>query len=487
MSQPVVRWPSTLRWRLTLWYTALLAVPLLVLAIGFYALFARTLARRTDRFIDDALTAFSRELVAERRAALSADVAIRSTVDEVRFRDLHIAVLDSAFRVVAMTPMPSSEPRPGAGTQQRFDAWIGSALPRRRPVLGAAATVRDAAGAFRVLVRPVTLAGEDFALTGTYSISEIDSMLSRIRGVLAIVIPLLVGCAAVGGYFLATRSLEPVAAMAARAAEITATNLRDRLPVSGGEELAGLARVVNDLLARLDASFAQQRRFMTDASHELRTPTAVLRTEAEVTLAQEHRTEDEYRESLAVISDAARRLTRIVDDLFALARVDAENVAARRERVHVEDVVDDAMRLVRSLAESRGVAIRVAEVVEAPVEGDSDLLARLLVNLLDNAIKHSPAGGCVAIEMASRDGFVDVGVVDQGPGIPEHARERVFERFVRLSEPGAESSESPDARPGGAGLGLAIARRIAEAHGGTLVLADASAGRTEFRVTLPVA
>jgi len=448
----VLRWPSTLRWRLTLLYTALLAVPLVALAFGFYALFARTLSQRTDRFIDDALTAFSRELVAERRAALNAEEAIRSTVEEVRFRDLHISVRDGAHRLIAMTPPPA-----------------------------------DTTGSFRVIARTENLAGEVFEVTGSYPTTDIDAILERIRSVLAIVIPLLIVGAAGGGYFMATRSLAPVSAMADRAAEITATNLRERLPVSGGEELAGLARVVNDLLARLEDSFARQRRFMADASHELRTPTAVLRTEADVTLAQQHRTEDEYRASLTVIRDAAGRLTRIVDDLFALARVDAENVTTRRERVYVEELIDDAMRMVRPLSETRGVRVTMPEAVEAPVDADADLLGRLLTNLLDNAIKHSPDGGVVEVRMQRRDGTVDVGVIDQGRGIPEADRERIFQRFVRLDDDGGAGAEQMGARPSGAGLGLAIARRIADAHGGSLVVFDSTPGRTEFRLTLPLA
>ena len=448
----MLHWPSTLRWRLTLLYTALLAVPLLVLAIGFYALFARTLSQRTDRFIDDALTAFSRELAAERRAALNAEDAIRSTVEEVRFRDLHIAVRDTAGRLIAMTPpLPAS------------------------------------AGPVRVISHSVSLAGDVFAVTGAYSTADIDEILKRIRGVLVIVIPLLLVGAAGGGYFMATRSLAPVSAMAERAAEITATNLRERLPVSGGEELAGLSRVVNDLLARLEDSFARQRRFMADASHELRTPTAILRTEADVTLAQSHRTEEEYRASLTVIRDAAARLARIVDDLFALARVDAENATTRRERVYVEELVDDAMRMVRPLSAARGVQVNMPEAVEAPVEADADLLGRLLINLLDNAIKHSPDGGVVEVRMHRRDGLVDVGVIDQGRGIPAEDRERIFQRFVRLSDDDGTSPDQAGARQPGVGLGLAIARRIAEAHGGSLIVSDSAPGRTEFRLTLPLA
>lgn len=488
MPPPLPQWPSTLRWRLTLWYTALIAVPLVAMAIGFYALFTRTLSHRTDQFIEDALTAFSRELVAERRAALSADAAIRSTVEEVRFRDLHIAVLDSAHRLVAMTAMPPEEARAGASDQSNFDSWIGHLLPANRSPVATTLTARDAGGAFRVIGRPVDLDGAAYEVTGAYSIADLDEVLERLRAVLAVLLPLLVLGAAGGGYFLAARGLAPVSEMANRAARITATSLRERLPVSGGEELAGFARVVNELLARLEASFTRQRQFVADASHELRTPTTVLQLEADVTLAQTHRSEEEYRASLTAIRDAARRLTRIVDDLFALARVDAGNPTARRERVYLEELLDDAIRLVRPLADARGVRIELTEAVEAPIDGDADLLGRLLVNLLDNAIKHSPDREVVEATMARRDGVVDVAIVDHGRGIPDAERERVFERFVRLplSEQSSDDSALVAAKTG-AGLGLAIARRIAETHGGKLVVSDSKPGRTEFRVTLPVA
>ncbi len=480
----MLRWPSTLRWRLTLWYTALLGLPLIALAIGYYFLFARTLANRTDQFIGDALTAFSRELIAERRASLGPVPAIRSTVNEVRFRDLHIAVLDTAGAVIAMTPMPAAELRADRAPQASFDAWIGGVIHGRSFADTIATTVNSRAGEYRVIARPVVLEGSRFQLTGSYSLDDIDSVLERIRGTFALLIPLLLVCAATGGYFLATRSLAPLSAMAARTEEISATNLRERLPVWGGQELAGLARVVNDLLGRLEQSFSQQRRFMADASHELRTPTAILRTEADVTLAQEHRIEAEYRESMMIIRDAARRLTRIVDDLFLLARADSGSVAARRESLYLEELVYDATRSVRPLADSRNVRVELGEVIEAPFDGDADLLGRLLLNLLDNAIKHSPPGSTVAVEMARLDGRYAISVIDAGAGVPAEDRERIFERFVRLDSAKADG-DSP--RQSGAGLGLAISRRIAEAHGGALALVDSHQGRTEFRLTLPAA
>ena len=153
----------------------------------------------------------------------------------------------------------------------------------------------------------------------------------------------------------------------------------------------GLAVVVNALLDRLETSFEQQRRFMADASHELRTPTAIIRTEAEVTLTRD-RGEDEYRSSVTVMRDAARRLTRIVDDLFLLARADSGHLVARRDALYLEELLHDAVRSVRQVAEQRGVVVKLGSIIEAPFEGDADLLGRLFLNLLDNAIKYSPKG-----------------------------------------------------------------------------------------------
>ena len=328
-----------------------------------------------------------------------------------------------------------------------------------------------------------SLRGQRFTLTGTYPLTDIEEVLDRIRKLFAVAIPLLVLFAATGGYFLAKRSLAPVSAMASRAADISATNLHARLPVGGGGEVVRLAQVVNALLDRLETSFEQQRRFMADASHELRTPAAILRTEADVTLSREHRTEAEYRESMAVMQDAARRLTRIVDDLFLLARADSGHLVPRTDDLYLEELVHDAARGVRHVADKRAVRVVIGSVIEAPFVGDADLLGRLLLNLLDNAIKYSPDGGAVDIEMVRRDGHYMIAVIDRGPGIPPESRDRVFERFYRAD---VVRSRNEASATSGAGLGLAIARRIAGLHGGELELADTRPGRTEFRLTLPV-
>jgi two-component system OmpR family sensor kinase len=476
----VTRWPSSLRLRLTLWYALLLGLPLIAFAIVCYVVFSRALLDRTDRFIDDSLGAFSRELVAERRAASSIDEAMRTTINEVRFPDLRIAIADSGGRIVVSTAAreeaQADQPPPPAIEHQFTEAVRASSLTAVRTI-----TLGANAGAFRVVLRPVVIRGERFRLGAAYPLRDIEQVLDRARRLFAVAIPLFVLLAGIGGYFLAKRGLAPVAAMSIRAAAITVANLDERLPVGGGAELVGLAEVVNDLLDRLQDSFEQQRRFMADASHELRTPTAIVRTEAEVTLSRP-RTEQEYRSALEVTAASARRLTRIVDDLFLLARADAGHLVARHEPLYIEELLHDAVRGMRPVAGERGVTVRLGEVIDGPFTGDADLLGRLLLNLVDNAVKHSPRGSEVVLDMGRRDGFYLITVTDSGPGIPPDMHHRIFERFFRVDVGRDRSSSTVTS---GAGLGLAIGSRIAELHGGSLRLVESRPGRTQFEVSLP--
>jgi signal transduction histidine kinase len=221
-----------------------------------------------------------------------------------------------------------------------------------------------------------------------------------------------------------------------------------------------------------------QRRFMADASHELRTPVSIARTAADVTLASRARSAAEYRESLDVIATQMRRLTRIVDDMFMLARADLDARPLNSRDVYLNEIVSDSVRAARVLAATRAVAIDVqGDFTDIPARGDEELLRQLVMNLLDNAIRFSPDGGVVRVSLQRSGENAEVIVEDSGPGIPAADHDRVFERFVRLDQAGAD---------GGAGLGLAIARWIAERHGGTLRVANSGQVSSRFAFSLPL-
>jgi signal transduction histidine kinase len=221
-----------------------------------------------------------------------------------------------------------------------------------------------------------------------------------------------------------------------------------------------------------------QKQFTADASHELRTPVSIVRATAEVTLSREHRDEPEYREALEIVGGQARRLGRLVEDLLVLARADAGGYPLRPVDLYFDELVADCRRAVEVLAAQRGVTIRVAPSPEIPYSGDEDLLRQLVLNVLQNAVQHTPAGGSVGLDVRREPGAVTVRVSNDGPGIPTQDQRRIFDRFVQLD---------PSRRGQGTGLGLPIARWIAEAHHGTLVLEHSGPGGTTFCISLPMA
>jgi two-component system, OmpR family, sensor kinase len=476
-----MRWPQSLRARLTLWYTLVLGAPLVAFAGASFLVLERALLHRADSFLDETLGAFTTELASEQQEEATASRAIASSLRDVQFRDVRLAVFDARGGLVASGTVDTSA---RYAFRHPVDlARVGAELQRRLETTRSVFTVAPGERAYRVAAEPVTIFGSRYLVAAAYPLHGNRETLEAVGASYFIVIPLLLLIASVGGYFLAGRSLSPVAAMSARAAEISSTNLNERLPVGPRrDELSALALVVNSLLERLEQSFAQQRRFMADASHELRTPVAVLRTEADVTLSRANRSEAEYRESVAVMRDSAQRLGRIVDDLFLLARADAGHLPLRREALYLEEIVDESARAVRALAQERGVRIDLLPLEDSPFNGDADLLGRVLLNLLDNAIKHSPVGGTVTLSLTRRGHEYHISVADVGPGIPADAQAQIFERFFRADK---TRSREGAGETSGAGLGLAIGRWIAEAHGGRLDLVRSDSRGTEFRVALP--
>jgi heavy metal sensor kinase len=303
-----------------------------------------------------------------------------------------------------------------------------------------------------------------------------EALTSYLHILLALV-PLGLGLALSGGALVARRALEPVGLMSRTARRITAQDLTERIPVRGaGDELDHLAGTLNAMLTRLEAAFAEVRRFAADAAHELRTPLTSLRGELEVGLRAD-RSPAEYRQVLESTLESAERLVRLAEDLLALSRATAGGVA-RSAPVDVEALVMGALDAGVRLAQGRGVTVRLGPVAPAVVSGDATALDRALLNLVDNSVRYTPAGGKVEISATPSDGSVEISVQDSGPGIAPPDAERVFEPFVRL-----DAGRTKE--PSGSGLGLAIARSIVEAHGGALTLHSAPEGGSRFTIRLP--
>jgi heavy metal sensor kinase len=297
--------------------------------------------------------------------------------------------------------------------------------------------------------------------------------------VLLLALPLALVLAGLGGYALARKALAPVDVMAHKAERISAERLSERLPIENpDDELGQMAGAFNATFARLEEAFEQLRRFTADASHELRTPLTAIRSVGEVGL-QAQRSATEYRDVIGSMLEETDRLTRLVDSLLTLSRADAGRIQLARTEVPVVDLVNEASALVDVLAEEKQQRISVRGEPTLVVSGDRLILRQALVNLIDNAIKYSPTGAEIVVQVhAGVDGQAIVEVIDQGPGVSLKHQSRIFDRFYRVDT--ARSREW-----GGAGLGLAIARWAVEAHGGQITLESAEGKGSTFRVSLP--
>ena len=486
---------DSVRSRLALWHTVVLAVLLIGIATASDLWLERVVVRRDDRFLEEATLAFHSNLTAE-LAELPLDSAVAQSFAEFKLRDVSFIVLDARGRVIGHSSAPLEASRPEAresnsrgldSARLRDVVFSDSRKPDHR-----LSTIGHGHRARRVYVLPAAEGADHFFIVGMRSLADQRDLLEDTRAGFLLAVPLGLLLAWIGGYLLARRSLAPVAAMTTRAAAIGATSLHERLPTGNPrDELGQLAHVFNDLLARLDAAFEQQRRFMADASHELRTPVSIMRGEADIALSRAERTTDEYRGALEVVRAEGRRLSRIVGELFLLARADSGQQHLKMRAVYLDELVGDCVHVMRSIAQAREVTVRCTVEPQALANmghedehayvGDEELLRRLVVNLLDNAIKHSPRGSTVDVDVVARRGEHVLRVTDHGGGIPAAAQPLVFDRFFRADESHARDATS---ETGGAGLGLSIARWVAEAHGGSLVLVSSEPGKTVFEVRL---
>jgi heavy metal sensor kinase len=310
-----------------------------------------------------------------------------------------------------------------------------------------------------------------------YSTAPIEQGVLQFLGLLLLAVPPALLVAGLAGYRMAYKVLLPLKNMALRAETITASQLDQRLPVENpNDELGYMARVLNDLLARLQGSFDNLKRFTADASHELRTPLAAIRSVGEVGLQRLHTTE-EYRDTIGSMLEEVTRLTEMVDGLLSISRADAGQVSLHKTIFSPLDLAREVVGLLGLLAEEKGQRIEIEGDASLQVSADRMVLQRGLANIVENAIKYSPPSTSISIQISGSE-TVNIAVEDRGETIPEDLRQKVFERFFRI-----EASRSREA--GGSGLGLAIAKWAVEANDGSIALQPGHDGGNRFVIRLP--
>jgi len=454
----------SIRLRLALWFSAVMAIALTAFGAGALWLHTRWAAAQFDSELDNLGAAVARVMQEELGESGNLQRAVHETRNSIDVADRATAILDV-------------DGQPIAAHWHGFDA-LGVFPPHDRLQHPTMVTIAQHGKAWRVLQRPEASPAGDYTIVVAGPLDGIAIQRVLLLRVLVVAGSIIILTTAGISWWVASSALRPVSTMASEAAAISAKSTDWQLNApSDTDELGQLARAFNDLLARLLAASRTQRQFMADASHELRTPVSVIQTATEVTLKQTARQEAEYRDALTIIGEQTARLSQMVQDMFVLARADAGGYHVPMRRLYVDEVVDEAARAVGVVAAAKGLRVTSQIQPDIAIDGDDGLLHRMMTNLLDNAVQHTPAGSSVNVVLTAGEGTVTITVADTGPGIPDADRERVFDRFVRLDP--ARSAES------GGGLGLPIARWIAEQHHGTLAL-DPSQRGCVFVVRLPL-
>jgi heavy metal sensor kinase len=460
-----MKWIKTIRVRFALWTTALILAFLATFGAGVYLTFNRSLYGT----VDDALVLSAQQVLAslyEDDGALdmpSPDASAPHLAEFNAFtqRGLTLIILSSDGEILEAVGPHGSEPLP-----------VSQALSQ--PEFHTIAESNDV-DRIRAYSLPIIDGGRVMGWVQTMqSLGGAEESLDRLRTVLLFgtaLLPLLAGFA---GYFLAARALTPIDKIANTARRISTEDLSARLSLPDhGDEVSRLANTFDEMLARIESGFARERQFTADASHELRTPLTAMQTILSF-IQEKERSGREYRQALVDLAEETDRLQGLVEDLLQLARGE-RGLELNREKLDLATLLSDVADSLRPLAEKKGLGLDCNLPPSLVISGDMDLLIRLIVNLLDNAIKYTESGS-ITLSAEENDAWVVMQVADTGIGIPPEHVPHIFERFYTV-----ESSRSSS----GTGLGLSITRQIVEAHGGRIEVQSEANSGTMFTVRLP--
>lgn len=462
----------SLRVRLSLWYGLVLTLSFVCFAALLYAVMARDLREQIDRSLEQAA-------VVAIHALEQHGVGPALPFEDLAAEFPELAVLDKFFQIFS----PAGRVTIQSPNVRRQD------VPLSRTALEAAlagqATFESARlkgeSPIRLLSVPIRRGAllVNIVQVGT-SLQPVDHTLHRILAVFLVAAPFALLAALAGGWFLAGQALRPVEAITAAAERIAGGDLSQRLTIpSSQDEIGRLAATFNTMIARLDASFQQVRRFSADASHELRTPLTVMRGETELALRRPRSAED-YRLVLESSLEEIDRLSRIVDDLLFLSRADLGQVPVRSAPVRLDTLLLDIQQQASVLGQDRQIRVTVGRLEPATVLGDELRLRELLLNLVDNAVTYSKPGETVDLQLTQDRHEARLTVADSGIGIPPEEQARIFDRFYRTDAARSHSKK-------GTGLGLAICQWIADIHKGRIQVQSAAGAGSRFTVILPLA
>jgi two-component system, OmpR family, heavy metal sensor histidine kinase CusS len=443
--------------RLTMWYGGLFALALLLFGAVVYSVFSRTLLVEVDRAIAEELDEVQKAVhEAPDREALQ-----RRLNDEFDGHELYVIQINTA----AGEPFFRNE---NARRELPSD-W--------RTETGGFTSVRLAAGRdYRGAARDASGPAGDFIIYAADALDVWRDAVNRLLLVMWCAAPAVLAVGLGGGWWMSRRALAPVDGMIDTVRQITADRLDRRVSVANpDDELGRLAATFNAMIARLERTFDEIRRFTADAAHELRTPLSVLRSEAEVVLRAD-RSPGQYRRTLENQVEEIDRLSRLADQLLFLCREEGRRTGDSAAPVRLDRLLGDLADDLQPAAEEKGLSLETAAFEPCVVNGDVEGLRRLFLNLLDNALKYTPAGGTVRLELNAGPDRCQAVVADTGIGIAAEHLEHLFERFYRV-----ETSRTAP----GFGLGLAICRAIADSHGGRIHVSSAPGAGTRFEVRLP--
>ena len=451
--------PRSVRVRLTLWYVGVMLLVLGVYAGAVYTVVRNNSSQRLDDHLRDDFD-WASDMLAQRP---DGTIAPYDETGEGDSPWLQVYGLNG--ELLYKTPEARRNPVPSSGAlAKQADEHI--------------VTVPNVSPPYRVMSGGARIGGRPVVVQVARSEASIIQDQRQLLYILMLGLPAAVALAGIGGYGLARRALAPVDRMAERARSINAEQLNARLPIDNpDDELGRLATVFNETFARLESSFDRMRRFTADASHELRTPLTAIRSVGEVGL-RGRRDEAAYREIIGSMLEEVDRLALLVDRLLMLSRADTGEAKLSMDIIDVRLLAEEVAEQLGVLAEEKEQSIQVRFETAPSWIGDRVVLRQALLNLVDNAIKYTPAGGSIEIRVAQAADGTTIEVSDTGPGIPAELQSRIFDRFYRVDR--ARSREN-----GGTGLGLAIAKWAVEVNGGHLTLESAGGAGSKFRITLP--